>query len=380
MKRKELLKNTRLVIIKLGTGVLLSAENRIDKGRTEHLVEDIVALKQAGYLFVLVSSGAIGMGMRAIASEKRPGRISDVQALAAIGQSLLMQEWTRLFAQHSLHVGQILLNHDVIDNRQRTLHALDCINSLIYEYDTVPIINENDTVATDEIRFGDNDYLSALTAALLGADLLILYSDVDGLYEKNPKIDAHAIKIDFVESINSRILEMADDKNNDLSRGGMRSKINAAKSATEAGSNVIIAGGDMFKLKEILDGEPIGTFFQKQDNKINPRKKWILSNHRVKGKIFVDKGAKTAIVHRHGSLLAKGIISCEGEFSVGDLIAIMDDKNGLFAKGLVYYNSRELARICGKDSRDFTDLVESFKQEVIDRNNLIITEEIHENN
>ena len=374
MNRNGLLKVPGLVVIKLGTGILLSSDNRINKGKTRYLVDDIAVLRQAGYRFVLVSSGAIGMGMRAISQDRRPNRISDVQALAAIGQTLLMQEWTQLFAKHSIHVGQILLNHDVIDNRQRTLHALDCIHSLIYDYDTIPIINENDTVATVEIRFGDNDYLSALTASLLGADALIIYSDVDGLYEKNPKLNNNAGRIDYVDVIDKRILEMADDKNSELSRGGMRSKIHAAKSATETGTHVIIAGGDRFKLKEILAGEPIGTFFKKQNTQINPRKKWILSNRQAKGRIIVDDGAKMAIVRGHGSLLAKGIVACEGEFGVSDMVKVADRANKVFAKGIVYYNNRELARICGKDSRDFADLVETFKEEVIDRNNLIITE------
>ncbi len=370
-ERFEKLSNVRRIVLKIGTKVLLNHYKSPDSSGIEQLVSDVASYYEKGVEFSIVTSGAVGFGMDAVGIETRPTNIKNIQALASIGQSLLMQKWSRLFEQYGLRVGQILLTYDIIENRQRYLHARDCLQSVL-SYHAIPIINENDSVAIDELKFGDNDTLSALTAILMDADLLILFSDIAGLYEENPHKNPKAKRLSFVEKITEETYNLIDDKQNSLSLGGMTSKLKAAERSTQMGTAVIIADGFSPDLDAILKGKDVGTYFRPEKKYEKKRKRWIFFNHKIKGKIFVDSGAENALISHSKSLLPGGVIGTEGEFSEGSIVGIYNQDHVMIGKGITVYSSSEIDLIKGRRTDEIELENKRSNDEVIHRDNMII--------
>ncbi len=372
MKRENYIKNVKRIVIKLGTKVLLSHHNDIDRGRMSKLVDDIVALKTAGYEIIIVSSGAVGFGMSSLAIERRPDKLKKVQALAAIGQTLLMQDWSAIFEPKGIKIGQVLLTYGVLEDRRRYLHAKNCFSALL-EYGAIPIVNENDTIAVDELKFGDNDALSAITSLITDADLLVLFTDTDGLFDSNPKDNLNAERLKYITKIDDSIMSLVQDKTNAWSLGGMKSKLTAAKRSSESGTAVVIADGFNPKLADIVNGADVGTFVRPLKSGAKAKKKWISFNTRIKGNLTVDDGAAAAVTLQQRSLLPSGIVKVEGEFAEGAIVGITNLKDELIGRGITYYSSGEIRAIMGKKSEQIREILgKTYYDEVIDRTNMII--------
>jgi glutamate 5-kinase len=372
MDRTKYIRDARRVVLKLGTKVLLSHHNDIDRARIGRLVDDIAAFRQQGYEFIVVSSGAVGFGMSCLGLGARPERLRRIQALAAIGQNLLMQDWSDIFSKQDIRVGQMLLTYGVFEDRKRYLHAKDCISALL-EYGAVPIVNENDSISVDELKFGDNDALSSITALLADADLQILFTDTDGVFDANPKESSSAAKLDTIKRLDDAFIDAIQDRDNGLSIGGMRSKLRAAKLSATSGTAVVIADGLDPDLGGILSGKPVGTFIAPRMVKINARKKWIFFNAKIKGRIVVDDGAASALLERPRSLLPSGIVDVEGVFPDGCVVGICKEDGELIARGVTYYSSDDIKKIMGRQTDDIrTILGRQYYDEVVDRNNLVL--------
>lgn len=372
-ERKTAIRRAKRIVLKLGTKVLLSHYQ--NGGKNEEifkLIDDIVAYTQKGYEFAIITSGAVGFGMDMLGIKARPNDLKKKQALASIGQALLMQKWNELFASRGLNTGQILVTYDIIENRKRFLHTRDCLLSL-FRYDAIPIINENDSVAVDELKFGDNDNLSALVSSLIDADLLILYTDTDGLFTKNPHKNSDAERISFLDKIDDKTFDLIEDKISAFSLGGMTSKLQAALRSTQGGANVVITNGFTPNLKAILKGEDIGTYIKADQKFQSKRKRWIFFNHRIKGKIYVDTGAEKALVTGNKSLLPGGVIRAEGSFQEGSIVGIYNQEHQMIAKGISYYNSWDVERIKGLRTGNINKSdVKRYYDEIIHRDNMII--------
>ncbi len=372
-KRKASIRSSKRIVLKLGTKVLLSHYQ--SGGKNEEilkLIDDIAAYQKKGYEFAIITSGAVGFGMDMLGIKARPNDLKKKQALASIGQALLMQKWNKLFASRGLNTGQILVTYDIIENRKRFLHTRDCLLSL-FRYGAIPIINENDSVAVDELKFGDNDNLSALVSSLIDADLLILYTDTDGLFTANPHKNDNAKRISFLDKIDNKTFELIDDKINAFSLGGMTSKLQAALRSTQGGANVIITNGFTPNLKAILKGEDIGTYIKADQKFQSKRKRWIFFNHRIKGKIYVDAGAEKALVTGNKSLLPGGVVHAEGAFQEGSIVGIYNQEHQMIAKGISYYNSWDVERIKGLRTANINKSdVKRYYDEIVHRDNMII--------
>jgi glutamate 5-kinase len=345
--RRELLKNITRIVVKLGTGVLTDSRKQIDPAQMEQLVAQVSGHRKAGREFVLVTSGAVGAGMGALGYEKRPAQLAEMQACAAVGQSRLMAHYGQLFAKHDLHVAQVLLTHDDLQHHERHLNARNTLVSLL-QHGVVPIINENDAVSFTELKFGDNDRLSALVASLLPADLLIILTTVDGVIENFGKADPRTIPI--IEQIDDKVETMAGGTESATAIGGMASKIEAAKIVMRAGIPLVIASGRKKEgIARILAGEDEGTIFVPQPNKLKGRKRWIAFFHHPRGSLYVDEGARKALRESGKSLLAPGISRSEGEFASGDIVRICDLNGTEFARGIARYSASEIGgRQCAR--------------------------------
>jgi glutamate 5-kinase len=326
--RQEILAKANRIVIKLGTGLLTDAQNHLSLTRIEQVVAQIAVLHQQKKQVIVVSSGAIGAGMADLGLKQRPKRLDELQAAAAIGQSKLMAIYDKLFDKFGITVAQVLLTHDDLKDRARHLNAHNTLATLL-AHGTVPVINENDTVAVEEIKFGDNDRLGALTATLIDADLLVILSHVEGL------LDGAGNVIAVVPQINREIESLAGGTDRITSVGGMKSKIDAARIVTRAGIPLVIANGERANvISDILAGEDVGTIFLPHADKLASRKRWIAFFQRPSGTIVVDDGAKQALRENGKSLLAKGIVSTDGKFEKGDVVSIHDQNQIEFARGL----------------------------------------------
>ena len=362
----------RKIILKLGTKVLLSHHEGLNAERIDRLVDDIVAFQEKGYRFSIVTSGAVGLGMNLLGIETRPTDLKKIQALASIGQSLLMDKWNEIFQRKGLRAGQILLTYDIFQNRKRFLHARDCLSAM-GEYGIIPVINENDSVSVEELKFGDNDTLSALTANLIEADLLVLFTDTDGLFTKNPKKYPDAVRVPLIQEIDDDIYRMVEDKQNALSLGGMTSKLKAAMLAAKGGTGVLITDGVVPRLRALLEGQDIGTFIKPDGKYIKERKKWIFFNQKIKGKIVVDNGAEDALVNNLRSLLPGGVVKTEMEFDEGAIVGIFNLKDEMIGMGITHYSSEDIEKIKGQKTNEIPrEADKRFYEEVIHRDNMII--------
>jgi glutamate 5-kinase len=338
--RRELLKDISRLVVKLGTGVLTDRRKQPDPAQLEQLVAQLAEQRKAGREVVLVTSGAVGAGMGVLGYEKRPGELAELQACAAVGQSRLMAVYEKLFAAHSLHVAQVLLTHEDLEHHERHLNARNTLVTLLNR-GVVPIINENDAVSFTEIKFGDNDKLSALVASLLPADLLVILTTVDGVIENFGKANPRTISV--IATIDDTIEQLAGGTDSATAVGGMASKIQAAKIVVRSGIPLVIASGTKHQvLARVLAREDEGTLFVAQPTRLQGRKRWIAFFHHPKGALFVDDGAKAALREAGKSLLPPGVARCEGEFQAGDVVRICDLNGTEFARGIAKFGAGEI--------------------------------------
>jgi glutamate 5-kinase len=334
---RDSLKSVSRLVVKLGTGVLTDSRKLIDPAQLEQLVAQVVALRKAGKEVVLVTSGAVGAGMGALGFESRPTDLAEKQACAAVGQSRLMAAYDKLFSAHGLVVAQVLLTHEDLEHHERHLNARSTLVTLL-NHGVIPIINENDAVSFTEIKFGDNDKLSALVASLLPADLLVILTTVDGVIANFGKADAALLPV--IEQIDPTIEDMAGGTTSATAVGGMKSKIDAAKIVIRSGIPLVIASGRKTDaLAKILAGGDEGTLFVAQPTRLQGRKRWIAFFHHPKGTLFVDDGAKRALREAGKSLLPPGIARCEGNFAEGEVVRICDLDGMEFARGIARFSS-----------------------------------------
>jgi glutamate 5-kinase len=337
---RDSLKSAARLVVKLGTGVLTDSRKQIDPAQLEQLVAQVASLRKSGKEIVLVTSGAVGAGMGAFGFQKRPNELAELQACAAVGQSRLMAIYAELFAKRDLHVAQVLLTHEDLEHHERHLNARNTLVTLL-DRGVVPIINENDAVSFTEIKFGDNDKLSALVASLLPADLLVILTTVDGVVENFGKANPKTISV--IEQIDSALEKIAGRTTSETAVGGMKSKIEAAKIVVRSGIPLVIASGKKKNvLEKVLAGEDEGTLFVAQPNKLQGRKRWIAFFHHPKGALFVDDGAKKALRESGKSLLPPGVARCEGDFAAGDVVRICDLDGTEFARGIAKFSAEEI--------------------------------------
>ncbi len=376
VSRKNVLKSVKRVVIKVGSGVL-TAENGLHTGIIDEMAQAICGVEKKGIQVILVSSGAIASGLKKIGIAKRPKSVSQQQALAAAGQSSLMTAYENAFSLYHKKVAQILLTRDDLNHRRRYLNARNTINTLL-SWDVLPIINENDTVVVDEIKFGDNDNLSAMITLLTEAHLLISLTNIDGLYDKDPTAHDDANIIRVVEKIDRRVLKYASSIPGFLGTGGMASKVKAAQKAALGGVPTIVANGlHRNIIKKIFEGKEEGTLILPQQTPLCGRKHWIMFTRAPKGEIWVDRGAEAAIARRGKSLLPSGIVEVKGRFGIGDSVLILNELGLEFAVGMTNYDSGDVKRIAGKKTSEIESTL-GFKHddEVIHRNNLVLSEQI----
>ncbi len=358
------------VVVKVGTSILTSKTGHFSKEHVEKIAEEIFGVLKQGYEIVLVSSGAIACGMDVLDMKSRPKELPKLQACAAIGQGKLMKIYEDFFAKRKFHTAQVLLTRDGIQDRERHLNIRNTLNTLIKMH-VLPIVNENDTVATEEIRFGDNDNLSAFVSSLIGADLLIILSDVDGFYlEGKKRLETVQSLTQIDRELKGHLYHMERAK----TTGGMEAKLEAARIAMQAGVPMVIANGfEAGILQKILAGQSVGTRFLAQERKRNLKKNWLAFSH-AKGDVQVDHGARKALIEQGKSLLPSGILKVHGSFGIGDAVRIVDSENKEVARGLVNYDNEELDKIKGIRTDKIREILGyKYYDEAVHRDNLVIT-------
>lgn len=373
--RQEVTTAAERVVVKIGTRPLTGPHGTLDEGRVDQLAGELDRLIRAGHKVVLVSSGAVGAGMGQLGLKTRPGDLPHLQAVAAIGQSYLMQAYERALRALGRHAAQVLLTAEDLESRARYLNVRNTLLTLL-EMGAVPVINENDTVSVEELAttFGDNDRLAALVTNLIRAPLLIILSDVAGLYDRDPA-EPGARVIPHVTRFDETLWGLVRDRKTGLSKGGMASKLNAARIATTAGENVIIASGvEPDTLARIFRAEPVGTLFTAQGGVVNSRKRWIGFSAKPRGYLVVDDGARRAVERQGRSLLAIGIVDAGGPFAKGDVVALRDATGVEFARGLSNYDLADVLKIKGRPSEEITEALGSCPYpEVMHRDHIAFT-------
>jgi glutamate 5-kinase len=369
---RELIKNAERIVIKIGTKVLTENDNTLSYSVIESIVRQVSEYIDTRRKFIIVSSGAIALGLSRMGLSKRPKEINLLQAAASLGQSSLMHAYEVEFKKSTYETAQILLTSEDIQHRKRYLNIRNTIFALL-SHGAIPVVNENDTVAYDEIRFGDNDLLAAHLAVMIDADLLIILTDTDGVYDRNPNINDAKI-LSEIPLITSDIKKLAQGKGSIFSSGGMESKLKAAEIATTHGVGVIITNGKKIKLKHVLDGEEIGSFCVPSKRRIRGKKKWIALNPKVDGRIYIDKGGERAIVGEKKSLLPVGVKAITGSFEVGGNVAILNEDNVEIARGLTNFSSQELHVIKGLNTKKIGEKLDAdtYFDEVVHRDNMVI--------
>ncbi|MGA0039974.1 MAG: glutamate 5-kinase [Pirellulales bacterium] len=377
--REQIAHRSRIVVVKVGTRVLTGPDGLLDQHRIASLSRQIDGVLSSGRQLVLVSSGAVAAGMGRLGLTRRPRALADLQAVAAIGQSLLVESYERALREHRRHAAQVLLVADDLHDRRRYLNIRNTLRTIL-DHKAVPVVNENDTVSVEELRtsFGDNDHLAAQVATLLPAELLILLSDVPGLFDRAPS-NPEARLIPHVAGVDRSVESLAHDRLGGISKGGMASKISAARMITEAGGNCVIASGrDDDVLTRIFAGDEVGTLFTTCGDPMPAWKRWLGWSADCRGTLLVDAGARDALVHRGSSLLAAGVQGVEGSFACGDLVrvAAVSSSSGPpepFARGLVNYTAAEVRQIAGLKTEKISDVLGTFPyEEVIHRDNLSV--------
>ena len=371
--RDDVVLSARTWVVKVGTSVLTGPDGTLDPARIGHLAEQISAVSATGRRVALVSSGAVGAGIGQLGLKSRPDNLRQLQAAAAVGQAYLIRAYDEGFRRHGRHAAQLLLTHEDFDSRPRYLNMRNTLTAL-FEYDAVPVINENDTISVDEIKFGDNDQLAAMVTNLLQAPLLVILSVVDGLCRSDPGPSGLGEVMPLVPNLDE-VLELAGDSRSSGGTGGMRSKLGAAGLVTRAGGSVIIASGKKSEpLTRILAGERVGTLFLARGATQGARKRWIGLTARPRGHLVVDAGARVALEAGDKSLLAIGIVEVVGEFDKGDVVGVRDLEGREFARGLSNYPSPDARKIQGLRTEQARRAIGSaLYDEVIHRDNLVLT-------
>ncbi len=360
-------------VVKIGSALLTANGRGLWAEGLDNWVSQMVTLRAAGHELVLVSSGAVAEGMTRLGWTRRPEEIHRLQAAAAVGQMGLIQAYESRFSKHGLHTAQILLGHDDISARDRYLNARGALQTLL-ELGVVPVVNENDTVVTDEIRLGDNDTLAALVANLVDADVLVILTDQAGLFDKDPRHNTEARLIEHADADDAALDAMVSGAGA-LGRGGMVTKLRAARLAARAGADTIIASGTQdCVLQRLLAGESVGTRLSASRQKMAARKQWLAGQLQLRGRLVLDDGAVKVLTGRGSSLLAVGVKSASGNFRRGDLVACVDASGREIARGLVNYNADETAKIMGQPSSAITTLLGYHgEEELIHRDNLVLS-------
>ena len=372
--RDEVVLSSRTWVVKVGTSVLTGPDGTLDPERIGHLAEQISQVTATGRRVALVSSGAVGAGIGQLGLAKRPDNLRQLQAAAAVGQAYLIRAYDEGFRRHGRHAAQLLLTHEDFDSRARYLNMRNTLTAL-FEYNAVPVINENDTISVDEIKFGDNDKLAAMVANLLQAPLLVILSVVDGLCRSDPGASGLGEVVPLVADLDDEVLGLAGDSRSAGGTGGMRSKLQAAQLVTRAGGSVVIASGRKAEpLTRLLAGEAVGTLFLAKGQTQGARKRWIGLTARPRGYLVVDPGARTALEQGDKSLLAIGIVSIVGEFEKGDVVGVRDLEGCEFARGLTNYHAPDARQIVGLRTEQARKVVGlAHYDEVIHRDNLVLT-------
>lgn len=367
-------KKIKKIVVKVGSSSLCNSLGQIQKEKILRLIMQIVELERQGISVVLVSSGAIAAGMGAMRLERKPQTLPEKQALAAIGQAALMQIYEETFELFQMKCAQVLLNHGDFDDRKRLMNLSNTMHALM-NYGVIPIVNENDALAVEEIKVGDNDTLSALLVPVVEADLLVLVSDIDGLYDRNPHEYKNAQFIHYVDEVTEDIEKMAGGSSSSLGTGGMMTKIRAAKIVNDYGSSLVIVNGEKDNyLLHVFDDHENGTWFNGKSGKnLNAKAHWLAYRSNSKGKIIVDEGAKRAISLHRKSLLPSGVIDVVDHFLMGQVVEIVDQKGHRIAKGISNYSSEEIKLIMGHNTSDIENILH-YKDydEIIHANNMVI--------
>ena len=373
MDKRESIKQSKRCVIKIGSALLTNDGSGLNKEGIVTWVEQISALRKSGVEVVLVSSGAVAEGMCRLGLTHRPQTIHELQAAAAVGQMGLIQSYESAFSNYDLHTAQVLLTHDDLSNRQRYLNARNTVRSLL-DLGVIPIINENDTVITEEIRFGDNDTLAALVANLIEADYLVILTDQNGLFDRNPREHADAKLITEASANDNSLAAMAEGGAGTFGRGGMATKVSAAKLASRSGASTLIAAG---KEKDIITrlfaGEDIGTLLYAEQTPVAARKQWLAGHLLIQGQLTIDDGAADKLRKSGSSLLAVGVREVKGNFSRGEIVSCLDLNGNEVARGLVNYSAQDVMKIKGKASKDIESILGYVDDaELIHRDNLVL--------
>ncbi len=386
--RQQYLSSAQRIVVKVGTNVLAAPGKPVDEERVDAISEQIATLMDQGHEIALVSSGAIGSGMAELGFSERPNTLPQLQASASVGQSRLVTRYAHSLHNHGYHAGQILLTRDDFDDRTRYLNAKNTIRAL-FDMGSVPVINENDTISTDEIRFGDNDLLAALVTHMIQAEALVLLTSVPGLCASRPYPAAvrevftdrsvegiEGDVVDVLEEVDEEVMDLARETTSPSGTGGMASKLEAVRIATEAGETAVMANGRMENvLLRVMDGEDCGTLILPAGEKLRSRKRWIRFTSRPQGTIMVDAGARTALQERGKSLLPSGIVGVKGQFASGDVVRIESPEGKEFARGLTNYDADEVRQIKGRKTHEIEEaLGHKYYDEVVHRDNLALVE------
>lgn len=363
----------RKVVVKIGSALITDGGKGLDNAMIATWAKQMAELRKQGIDIILVSSGSIAEGINRLGMKTRPGTISELQATAAVGQMGLVQAYEACFQQHGLHSAQILLTHADLSNRKRYLNARTTLRTLL-KYGTVPVVNENDSVSNEEIRFGDNDTLGALVANLIEADLLIILTDQEGLFDRNPTDNPEAKLIEHADANDPELPGFAGPSSGHLGRGGMQTKVSAAQLAARSGTHTVITSGKCDNvIARLVNGEAIGSFLEASTGQMAARKQWLAGHMTCAGKLYLDKGAVKVVQKHNASLLPVGVIRSSGFFRRGEVVACIDGDDIEIARGLVNYSSEECKRIIGKPSSEIaTILGYDDDPELINRENLVL--------
>ncbi len=373
MTKRQQIKNTKRCVIKIGSALLTNDGAGLNKTGIATWVEQISALQKKGIEVVLVSSGAVAEGMSRLGLSKRPESLHELQAAAAVGQMGLIQSYESAFSKYDLHTAQVLLTHDDLSNRQRYLNARNTVRSLL-DLGVIPVINENDTVVTDEIRFGDNDTLAALVANLIEADTLLILTDQNGLFDRNPREYKDAKLISEASATDNSLAAMAEGGAGTLGRGGMATKVSAAKLAARSGTATLIAAGrEENVIQRLFSGEDIGTLLYAEQTPVAARKQWLAGHLQIRGELILDNGAVKKLRDSGSSLLAVGVSGVQGDFSRGEIVSCVTTDSEEVARGLVNYNAADVNKIKGKASKEIESILGYVDDaELIHRDNLVL--------
>lgn len=371
---RHVISQSKRWVIKIGSALLTADGKGLDQTAMQQWVEQMISLRQQGIELVLVSSGAVAAGMTKLGWSNRPKEMHQLQAAAAVGQMVLVQAWENCFDQHQAQAAQILLTHDDLSDRKRYLNARSTLRALI-DLNIIPVINENDTVVTDEIRFGDNDTLAALVANLVEADLLVILTDRDGMFSADPRTNPDATLIFEAKASDTTLDLVAGGTAGSLGKGGMQTKLRAARFAARSGANTIIIGGQIPQvLTRLLAAERIGTLLTPDQTPMAARKQWLAGQLQVKGKVTLDQGAVNALTKNNKSLLPVGIKAVDGNFRRGEIVACVNLEGIEIARGLINYNANETEKIIGLASDEIERTLGYINEpELIHKDNLILS-------